>query len=816
MPFLASQSAPTLSIFEASDSESQLPQSDGAEDDEFDQDDVQSFMQPAISPIATRLTSPRTPAAEKAAAMEHVPGGGFFDALDSIVPGLPSVLVSEDGPDPSRSSHSNNSASAYKGNGLGPLSEHRSPPAEGLPAPWQAGPKEFTITEPASPRTPSMSAVFGQSRLHRSSSVGENALKRLSKALPSISIPTGLIPNIPTPSFWASLGSPFQRDEQPASPSHLQPTPKASTPGPFLSLTPELALDRPDSRSYALRKSTSDDSLLYHSLSRVSSFGDDERFAHVREQVNSRFKAIKDSWDGPSFKMPQFPSILNAPPKKSSTEPSMSVYRSGTVHSGQRLPRDGISPLDSALESLTGDVVVMGGYRGSILRSAQPPHRQLWVPVKVGLKIRKVNMEVGLEPEDEEDMENHIFASGMLQNIGPVDISKKLFKKLRECDNARTGRLRVHDYGYDWRLSPHLLSRKLIAFLEKLPSNQPGVPEANKGALVIAHSLGGIITRHAVNQRPKLFSGVVFAGTPQRCINILGPVRNGDAVLLNEKVLTAQVNFSLRTTFVFLPEDGFCFIDKTTKEEYPIDFYNAEEWVRHRLSPCVSEPVLAPISRSNSTFGSLLSLSDSLPSLPLRGRSNSQQPKKTSSEAVHRALDMTKDKNPHLGAAVLSAGGVPPLQGPKSVSTTLPGPLSPNPGSAARARNLAYLSRVLAETKKFRAELAHKPMHQEANVYPPLAVVYGKDTPTVFAARVAGREGISCADAYDDLVFHGGDGVVLARESMLPPGYELAKDGRICTDRGHVSILGDLHAVGRALEAVLRGRRKGIGMGKDA
>ncbi|KAK3357345.1 hypothetical protein B0T25DRAFT_449624 [Lasiosphaeria hispida] len=793
MPSLASQSAPTLSLSEVSDSESQPLQSDGAEDDEFygDQDDVQSFMQPAISPIATRLTSPRTPAAEKAAAMEHIPGGGLFDALDNMSPGLPSLLVSEDGTDLSRPNHSNNS--------------HGLSPAEGLPAPWQAGPKEFAITEPTSPRTSSISAVFGQSRLHRSSSVGENALKRLSKALPSISIPTGLIPNIPTPSFWASLGSPFQREEHPASPPHLHRS----------SLAPELALDRPDSRSYALRKSTSDDSLLYHSLSRVSSFGDDERFAHVREQVNSRFKAIKDSWDGPSFKMPQFPNLLNAPPKKSATEPSMSVYRSGTIHNSQRSPRDGISPLDSALESLTGDVVVMGGYRGSILRSAQPPHRQLWVPVKVGLKIRKVNMEVGLEPKDEEDMGNHIFASGMLQNIGPVDISKKLFKKLRECDNARTGRLRVHDYGYDWRLSPHLLSRKLIEFLEKLPSNQPGVPEANRGALVIAHSLGGIITRHAVNQRPELFSGVVFAGTPQRCINILGPVRNGDAVLLNEKVLTAQVNLSLRTTFVFLPEDGFCFVDKTTKEEYPIDFYNAEEWVKHRLSPCVSEPVLAPLSRSSSTLGSLLSLSDSLPSLPLRGRSNSHQPKKTSTEAVHRGLEITKDRSPHLGAAVLSASSVPPLQGPKPASTTSPSPPSPNPSTAARARNMAYLRRVLAETKKFRAELAHKPTHQEANVYPPLAVIYGKDTPTVFAARVAGREGIPCADAYDDLVFHGGDGVVLARESMLPPGYELAKDGRICTDRGHVSILGDLHAVGRALEAVLRGRRKGIGMGKE-
>jgi pimeloyl-ACP methyl ester carboxylesterase len=490
---------------------------------------------------------------------------------------------------------------------------------------------------------------------------------------------------------------------------------------------------------------------------------------------------------------------LNAPPKKTVNHPIIGGHLSATAPAAQRILRDGGNALDSVLESLTGDVVVMGGYRGSILRSAKAPHRRLWVPVKVGLKIRKVNMEVGLDPKDEEEMENHIFASGMLQNIGPVDISRRLFKKLRECENARTGRLRVHDYGYDWRLSPHLLSRKLAAFLKTLPSNQPGVPAANRGALVIAHSLGGLITRHVVNQHPELFSGVVFAGTPQRCINVLGPLRNGDAVLLNEKVLTAQVNLTLRTTFAFLPEDGFCFIDKITKEQYPVDFYNVYDWVKYRLSPCVSGPALPPLSRSSSAFGTLLSLSESLPGLPIRGRSNSHQHKKP-----EPGIDLTQERNSQVVAAVFSAGSVPPIP-----NNTPLGQTTSDPSLAQQARFLSYLRRTLAEIKQFRAELTHDPKHQEANRYPPFAVIYGKDVPTVYAAR----EGIACADAYDDLVFRGGDGVVLAREAMLPVGYELVREGRVCTDRGHVSMLGDLNAVGRAVGAVVRGRRKGIGMG---
>jgi hypothetical protein len=86
-----------------------------------------------------------------------------------------------------------------------------------------------------------------------------------------------------------------------------------------------------------------------------------------------------------------------------------------------------------------------------------------------------------------------------------------------------------------------------------------------------------MITRHVVNRRPSLFAGVVYAGVPQRAINILGPIRNGDAVLLNEKILTARVNFSLRTSFAFLPEDGFCFVDRDSGEDLRIDFYNVDD-----------------------------------------------------------------------------------------------------------------------------------------------------------------------------------------------------------------------------------------------
>lgn len=797
----------------------------GDDEDLYGEDDAQSFIQPAMSPAVTRLTSPRTPAAERVAAMDQVIAG-YFDASsggredESSGDETPKI---QDGHQPHGEKENAKAEPVPAMTETAIPSQASIPPPqpqtiERLPSPWRAGPKEIVVTSSNAPHTnrPFTTSALAGSRHRRSSSTGTEVLRRLSKALPSLSLPSNFTQNrLSTSSFFSIASKPDLKTSSPVtSPQSQSPRMRSSTQSTAPSSTsshqlvektrPASQTDKdvnvarpPSSRSLALRRSTSDESILYHSLSRMSSFGDDQRFTRVREQVNSRFKAIRDSFDPPSFRLPTIPSTLSlrSPLKKSEFTTEEITTSKG--------PKD---PLDTVLESLTGDLVIMGGYRGSVLRSAEPPHRQLWVPIKVGLNVRKVNLEVGLELEDEERMSESIIPSGMLKNIGPIDIAKRLFKRVRECENVHSGKLRVHDYGYDWRLSPHRLSRQLVEFLRTLPSNQGPNPT---GAFVVAHSLGGVITRHAVNQAPHLFSGVVYAGAPQRCINILGPLRNGDAVLLNEKVLTAHVNFSLRSTFVFLPEDGFCFIDKATNKPYSIDFFNAEEWVRHRLCPSAGPPALPPFAnkRVSSGLGSFLSLPDSLSS---RARSSSDPKALTQNNnqpPAQQRNKLTKDRTlaPQMDASSSSA----------TEHNTQQQQITRTNSPPTQARSIAYLTRTLAEIKQFRAELQHKPQHQAVNAYPPIAVIYGKEIPTVWAARVACREAIACSDCYDDLVFRSGDGVVLAREAMPPPGYEIAKGGRISTDKGHISILGDLNAVGRAMTAVVRGRSKGIGLGQE-
>ena len=850
--------------------------------------DAESIIGVSMSRAASRLKSPKTPAVEKQKALEEA--GGFFESGPESPPTGERVLTEEDEADLSSGTPSPPNGipfQTYKQNegiSLGTLSSPSLKDSVQATSLGNAEPRPLAVQRPSPPQS-SLAGVFGGER-KRSLSGSAAALRKF--------LPSNPLPSMATVAdfFGSSSGHQRSRDFSFNSPkdsgngrsgnssgSRGSPTglsPRTQTFESVVKTRPAPGPRRPT----AIRRVTSDDSLLYNSLSRASSLGDDTRFENHHEQVNSRVKAIRDSLqDRSSFRMPQMPNLPsmprvpsfsfgmnflnagNAPARWRSdadvlpdilqetivkrksiiSSPVIGSGMTGAAGSKPDAVKETAQPalesntkyLDRAMDSLVGDIVIMGGYRGSILRSAKTK-RQVWVPVKVGLNIRKVDLEVGLEPEDEERMEETIYSSGMLQNIGPVDISKRLFKRLGECENARNGKLRVWDYGYDWRLSPHLLSRKLTAFLEKLPSNQPradGTFPETRGALVIAHSLGGLITRHVVNQRPELFSGVVYAGVPQSCVNILGPIRNGDAVLLSSRVLTAQVNFTLRTSFVLLPEDGGCFVDINTKERYPVDFFNLDDWIKYRFSPC-TDPPLPPRNQNTGGLGSLLNLSGSLlslPNLPIPGKksisgTSSPQPSPLSSShgesresgsppassKTTRAADILREadggKDRTIGLQM--GGNTNPVNRGHSANTSVSTAVT-----LPREKAIDYLKRTLAETKTFKQELHFRPEISESNRYPPLAVIYGKSIPTCCGAKVDGREGIPCSDSYDNLAFASGDGVCLAKEAMLPEGYKAAFGGRIKSDRGHVTLLGDLNAVGRAIEAVSIGRGKGIGLG---
>ena len=305
-------------------------QHDAADDDEDDclyagQEDAQSFIQPSISPVATRLASSSTPAAERAAAMED----GVASGVDEyFAMGAHRMAATEP---------SDRIGSASTRGHLVPPDENLETRSQVAPSPAQAknitdmrverakGTASKATTAATTRKSLPGMFVHTQHGRKRSASVGAEALRRLSRALPSISLPAGLLANLPNSGLFSS-NSPNKT----AGSHSTSPPVAASNPGfvPDLapsparvSLTRSIQIEEPMSpgrhesprppsmaprRVNALRRSMSDESLLYHSLSKSSSLVDEDRFEKIRDMGNTRLRAILDSF--PEVKMPRISS----------------------------------------------------------------------------------------------------------------------------------------------------------------------------------------------------------------------------------------------------------------------------------------------------------------------------------------------------------------------------------------------------------------------------------------------------------------------------------------------------------------------------
>ncbi len=280
---------------------------------------------------------------------------------------------------------------------------------------------------------------FG-SRIRRASSESSgmvDTLRKLLPDLPSISLPKA--PGLATFGFgskskadnqlhrtkrsstlfsgsylpWVSLGhspdhaiaaaeskqSPHEQNNSPFA-SHFY-SHETSASSPWQS---HLLLSRTTSKRQSLRRATSESSIfMRNELERTTTQDDAEKWANVSEQINSRFKAITDSFqDSALSRMPKMPSVSLSSLKPGNSQRNFNdakhhnnagAQRISATNKGGTVNINASSPgkqakhahpiLNEATSNLTGDVIVLGGYRGSVLRSARPPHKQLWIPVKV-------------------------------------------------------------------------------------------------------------------------------------------------------------------------------------------------------------------------------------------------------------------------------------------------------------------------------------------------------------------------------------------------------------------------------------------------
>lgn len=154
-------------------------------------EDAQSAIGVSIGQQQTRLISPKTPAAEKAAALDELDGGGLFDGfedrLDTTADGLstPQIPSSDSETEPVKADAApiappQARPERQKERGTG------TPPAR-LPSPWRAGPKTFQERVSDHRSLLRQTLPGGRRRASSGSSMGETVRKFMPFNLPSLS-----------------------------------------------------------------------------------------------------------------------------------------------------------------------------------------------------------------------------------------------------------------------------------------------------------------------------------------------------------------------------------------------------------------------------------------------------------------------------------------------------------------------------------------------------------------------------------------------------------------------------------------------------
>ena len=420
--------------------------------------------------------------------------------------------------------------------------------------------------------------------------------------------------------------------------------------------------------------------------------------------------------------------------------------------------------VNEVFSKIKGHVIFIHGYRGATLR-VKKTNERIWIPLKetiLGETVESNSSIPNLLPlpnpstrdyltippsKDIFEVDENVVATKILKKVGPIDIMNKLVSRMKHI-SEQSSDLTVWEFPYDWRLALDVTTNQLENFIQKNINPKEG--ERND-IFVVAHSMGGLITHKVMTKNPLWFKGIVYVGCPSLVPNMLGPLRHGDSILFNKKILTPEVSFLFRSSFYFLPQkvkipknddedikdsnsdvtttygringtSSYVFVnDKDFNIKYDIDYYNPENWKKYKLSPCLDQE--------------------------LRDKEFKDIPFKYSPEEHYE-----------------------------------------------------YLQRLLPIVNNFLNSLQYDPAKK--GLYPPMATLYGDTIPTTKGCRVPSLESIHLGE-WDNFFYGRGDGVV-TEKWLLPEHRGFHKIGKFSSSEGHVSLLTDIKGIARCFDYLLK------------
>lgn len=451
----------------------------------------------------------------------------------------------------------------------------------------------------------------------------------------------------------------------------------------------------------------------------------------------------------------------------------------------------------SGLKALRGNVVILGGFRGSVLQqtnSKGKAPRVLWPNVHEAIFKRDTDPDLAMLLSADEayggseytggesrmvDLSNGIESGSMLDRIGvsnslpPVlDLGFSLGRRLEQLNKRRKNDpdswVQVEQWGYDFRADLEETTDELLKFLTKLKASA----RDGQGATVFAHSMGGLVLLNAISKAEdlSLFKQVVFFGTPfQGCPGIFSPFRYGDGFFRQVNLCNPYTSSSWPSSFYLLPHRSSFF----TPDGKPIelDLSNIKTWDKYGLSPLAAgvsdsceRGLTGPATRRPSTLveGLHPRLQDSVGMSPAprnTGKKRKVEQERTkSSEALH-------------------------------------------PSNATPEMIRAHFERCIKRIESFRARL--KTSHVPGKKYPPMAIVAANRVRTVKGTMISeSKPEKFVEEGYKSLVFDWGDGVILWESAVgIPGGWGKEVTKVVESKFGHMTLLADHESIDEALKA---------------
>jgi len=193
-------------------------------------------------------------------------------------------------------------------------------------------------------------------------------------------------------------------------------------------------------------------------------------------------------------------------------------------------------------------LVFIHGIKGAVLSDERGAVR--WLNPRQALNLESPRLALPVEWKGDEQARDGITASGVLRDVYviPFVLGEKVYGPF--LDKAGKLDRPFYPFAYDWRRDNLETLARFIAFLED-------VSEKNKGAKiqVVAHSMGGLITRAALAQRPDLFQSVIFAGVAfGGGIGFLPDMHAGAPVGRNKTILSPEVFFTFPSVYTLFQE----------------------------------------------------------------------------------------------------------------------------------------------------------------------------------------------------------------------------------------------------------------------